>query len=149
MGDEAIQSVWNFDGAELFAIFEIKKEFISCMLKWDLENAYWKVRTLRMELDAKLSRGSEKSTYLVEEIEAREGKKKKKSRVEKTVVDEMLTDLENKRTIYNQINSPDDSEKGIYYLELETFYMHLCYLMKKHGLYFREGEDMTLAVLRR
>jgi len=150
MGEEAQQSVWNFDGAELYAIFEIKKAFINCLLTWDLENAYWKVRTLRMELDAKLARRKKRIVEEHEEEIAKIKGKKKKEVVltEKETCDKKMEDLETARTIFNT-STKSQEERGEFYLVLEKFYMYLCHLMKKHGIYFREGEDMSLAVLRR
>ena len=153
MGDDrdTQQSVWNFDGAEMFAIFEIKKAFINCLLDWDLEGAFWKVRTLRMELDAKLKRGNKKviDDFEDELDEQRKVKLNKKATTEKKDVDEKLGELEEARQTYNSEEYKSDESKVKFYLVLEDFYMHLCYLMKKHGIYFREGEDMRLAVLRR
>jgi hypothetical protein len=145
MSDDTLQAVWNFDGAELYAIFEIKKEFMICMLNWDLENAFWKLRILRMELDAKLQRAVD--TGIIEKFEKELGRTKKET--EKAFVDRRLGEIEQKRDTYNSFNPPTDEQKGEFFRELEKFYMEVCFLMKKHGLYFREGEDNRLAILRR
>jgi len=145
MYDEDTQkAVWNFDGAELFLIFGIKQRIVEAFEEWDLETAYWKLRLLRMELDAKLQRGHKK---LILELEKKQKKKPKKT--EKQIVDEKLENLDKKYTSYKELVDPDEKEKSTFYQELQEFYIHLCWLMKKHGLYFREGEDMRLAVLRR
>jgi len=147
MGEEyeqAQQSVWNFDGAELFMLFNIKAKIVVALEDWDLHEAYKKIRLLRMELDAKLKRQSKK---IIEEFEKELGKKP--SKTEKAQVDEMIKGLDKSYTIYVGISDPNDKEKSNFYQELESVYMHLCHLMKKHGLYFREGEDSRLAVLRR
>lgn len=151
MGEETQQALWNFDGAEAFAIFEIKKAFINSMQEWDLENSFWHVRSLRREIDAKLKRAHKKAIIELEERKEKEsGKKKEKKKTEKQIVDEKLEALETARKNYNEAcPEPTEAQKSKFYKELEEFYMHLCYLMKKHGMYFREGEDMTLAVLRR
>lgn len=145
MGDEVGQTIWNSDAFEAQILFEIKSEFMKSLLSWDLENAYWKVRALRMELDAKLIRKGQKKK-LIEEFE---GETKKETIDEKTDTDSKLNDVETVRKDFNQINNPSDDERGNLFLSLENFYMHLCYLMKKHGIYFREGDDYRLAVLRR
>lgn len=150
VNEDTQQSVWNFDGAELLLIFEIKAEVVSNLQTWELESAYWKLRDLRRELDAKLGRKEEKFEGIVlEEDKEKHDKKKKKTKSEKDAVDEKLKILEEERRKYNLIGSPSEKERGEYYLNLEEFYMHLCHLMKKHGIYFREGEDSRMAVLRR
>lgn len=148
--EESQQALWNFDGAELFLIFEIKKGIVDDLKLWDLEEAYRKLRLLRMELDAKLQRENKKiiDDY-EEEIDSQRKEKKGKRKTEKQEVDGMLIKIDNYYSD-NYIDNKDDEEtKEAFYKLLEEFYMHLCYLMKKHGLYFREGEDMRLAVLRR
>jgi len=147
MGDEyeqAQQSVWNFDGAELFMLFNIKSRIVFALEEWNFHEAYKKIRLLRMELDAKLKRENKK---IIDEFE--KGIGKTKSKTEKAQVDEMIKDLDNYYTVYVKIPDPNDEERSKFYKKLESVYMHLCYLMKKHGLYFREGEDSRLAVLRR
>lgn len=142
------KAVWNIDAAEDYAIFEAKIKFVNCMLEWNLEGAYWAVRTLRMELDAKLQRGDKKYDELIKKLKG-DNKKESKKETEKEIVDQLLVELETKRTEYNEATIPSEELRGKFYLMLEAFYMHLCYLMKKHGIYFREGEDSRLAVLRR
>ena len=151
MADDTQQALWNFDGAELFLIFKLKESTVYAMENWDLDEAYKKMRLLRMELDAKLARGNIKIIREFEDEieEAKKNKRKEPKKTEKKVVDEMLIVLDNAYTeLRNNVN-PDATDKSKFYQELEKFYMHLCYIMKKHGLYFREGEDMRLAVLRR
>lgn len=143
--DESQQVIWNIDNAEMYAIFEIKTKFIEDMLRWDLDSAYWDVRTLRMELDSKLKRKEKK---IIEESE--EYKKKNKDKAnEKDEVDKLLKQLSEIKEEYNKKGNPSGEDKCKYYFALENFYMHLCYLMKKYGMYFREGEDRRIAVLRR
>jgi len=146
MENETQQSVWNFDGAELYVIFEIKVKFVEALENWDLEPAYWRLRDLRRELDAKLKR--EKKTF--EGITLKEDKEDRKKKVvtEKEDVDSRLNDLDKLRETFNK-GTKNEKEKADYYLNLEEFYMHLCFLMKKHGLYFREGEGMNMIVTRR
>lgn len=142
-------SIWNFDGAELMLIFEIKKNIVEYLDSWDLGNAYKKVRLLRMEIDAKLKR--EKAKKDITDFDKPIEKKKEKNtfKTEKQEVDEMMVKLDNAYNNFIIKDEPEDSDKSLFYQEIEFVYMHLCFLMKKHGLYFREGEDNRLAVTRR
>ena len=143
IGEENQQAVWNFDGAEAQVLYSLKERFIWEMREWDLESAYWTVRAIRMEIDAKLNRGKKK---MIEEFEKDLGKEIKET--EKDFVDRIMKEVDNERDIF--LNSQKNDEvKGRFYFILEKFYMEICYIMKKHGLYFREGEDNTLAILRR
>lgn len=138
------QSVWNFDGAELYLLFQIKARISEALEIWDLETAYRKLRVLRAELDAKLARRQKK---ILEDFDKELGKQKVKT--EKEEVDDAMSDIDKYYSKYKSSINPDDEIKSGFYLKLEGFYMFLCFLMKKHGLYFREGEDSRLAVLRR
>ena len=151
MGEETQQALWNFDGAELFLIFEIKKGIVDDLKVWDLEEAYRKLRLLRMELDAKLKRANKK---IIEEFDneiesQKKNKSKEKKKTEKKQVDDMLIKIDNFYSKEYTEDKEDEGKKEEFYKLLEEFYMHLCFIMKSHGLYFREGEDMRLAVLRR
>lgn len=148
MFEDSLGSEWNFDGAEFYAIFEIKTKFIENMLAWNLEGAYWAARTLRMEIDAKLKR-TESNKLLADMEEEKAARKGERVVTEKESVDSMMKEVDQIRTEYNMIMNPDDNQKSYYYQILEKFYMELCYLMKKHRMYFREGEDSRLAILKR
>lgn len=122
MGEQ--ESVWNSDNIEHALLFEIKISFISNLKEWNLEAAYWDVRLLRLEFDAKLDDKEQKE------------------------VDRDIRSLEEMRTEY--LKSKDDPESnGKFYAQLETFYILLTRLIKKHGIYFREGVDPSRAALRR
>lgn len=150
MGEETQQSIWNFDGAELYLIFQIKESIVHHLKTWNLKEAYSNVRLLRMELDAKLKRDNKKITeeFDKEQQIQKKGKYEKK-KTEKETIDELIKKLDAKYTAYLENNIPSNEEKSLMYQEIEFVYMELSYLMKKHGLYYREGEDMSLAVLRR
>lgn len=150
MEDQAPKAIWNLDNVELYIIFQIKMKFITALEQWNLEDAYWSLRDLRRELDAKIGRSKEKfdGITLEEDKEAKE-EKKKTSTTEKIEVDKKIKDLEIVRLNYSKLKIQTLEERGKYYLALEELYMYLCFLMKKHGLYFREGEDSRMAVLRR
>lgn len=149
--ETAQQSIWNFDGAELFFIFGVKSGVANALKYGDLEEAYRNIRLLRMELDAKLQRTKKKIIEeFEEEIEAQKKiKRKGKTLTEKEEVDNMMVLIDNYYTNNYNDNKDNETIRESFYKLIEEFYMHLSYLMKKHGLYFREGEDMRLAVLRR
>jgi hypothetical protein len=148
------QSIWNFDGAELYLIFQIKQSVVYALEQWDIKEAYKKVRLLRMELDAKLTREKKKilEEYDEEELKAKLQKDKnapEKKKTEKQEVDDMIKELDEAYTSYLEDGKFTKEEKSLMFQLVEKFYMYLSFLMKKHGLYFREGEDFRLAVLRR
>jgi ElaB/YqjD/DUF883 family membrane-anchored ribosome-binding protein len=153
MVDETQQSVWNFDGAEYNLLFEIKTQFVRCMIAWNLEQAYWAVRTLRMELDAMFKRAGQKALEdlreQTEEPTQKLKKSKDKKKTEKEEADEDMNAISKEREKYLKSSNPSDAEKGEFYQALESFYMRLCYAMKRHKMYFREGDDSQMAVLRR
>lgn len=141
---EALQSKWNFDGAEYMLVFEIKKDVVDSLGMWELEKAYWNLRRLRGEVDAKLNRG--KKIKALDDDGNEEIKEIKET--EKAEMDRKIKELSEARDTYNNSSKLDD-DKSAFYQILEEFYLHICYIMKKHGVYFREGEDKTYAVLRR
>jgi len=132
MESQGQAALWNFDGAQLQLIFEIKADFLSRLREWDLDNAYWRLRDLATELDAKLFRNF-KELETNKEIKATE---------------RMLAELETERNDYSK-NPLDKQVASKFYLYLEAYYKYLNRLMKKHGLYFREGEDPRKAILQR
>ena len=149
--EESQQSIWNFDGAELYLIFQIKSAIFDAIEKWDIDTAYRKVRLLRMELDSKLVRERKK---IIEELQSdteqqSKTKKKEKKLTEKKEVDDLIKELDQIYSDYLKIGVPTNEEKSFMIQIIEFVYMELCHIMKKHGLYFREGEDFRLAVLRR
>lgn len=147
MEQENQKALWNLDNVELTIIFQIKIQFITALQNWNLEEAYLKIRDLRRELDAKFGRARERFEGII--LDENKDDKKKKSIIEKEEVDRKLKELEKVRSEYSKKQQRTEEDKGNYYLALEELYMYLCYLMKKHGLYFREGEDNRMAVLRR
>jgi len=122
VADFTAKTVWNMDEAVLKTIKDLKTAFLVLMQTWRLDNAYWIIRNIRMEIDAKL---------------------KEK---EQTIVDKKLKDLEEKRKEYLQ---DKNKKRGEFYFYLEDYYILLNRYMKKHGLYFREGDDPRLSVLQR
>lgn len=141
---ETLQSVWNFDGAELNLIFELKLEVSNALQEWNLEAAYWKLRDLRREIDAKLNRTKKNEIECYNE----EGEKQKVKLTEKELIDNFIIYVEKERNTY-LLNYQGEGAASKFYLILEEFYMNLASLMKEHGLYFREGDDPSKAIFRR
>lgn len=114
-------SIFNFDLQELMIIAELKRLYVHHMQNWDLEGAYWNLRAMWIEFDAK-----------------------PKDDERETLYNKMKT-LENTRNQY--LNGT--KETGEYYHDLENMYRDICRTMKKHRLYFREGDDPTKSALKR
>jgi len=122
--DTVLKSIWNMDEAVLKAIYFLKLKFVNHLKDWELDSAYWTLRNIRMEVDSKL-----------------------KSEEQEMVADD-LEKLEKERNEYLK-NPKDSKQRGEFYLQLESYYILLNRLMKRHGLYFREGDDPRYAVLQR
>lgn len=142
--EEGQQTIWNIDGAELALIFEIKVEAGSHLKNWNLEGAYWSLRDFRREIDAKLNREKKENV----KIYGKDDEVKDEQLTEKEVVNIMLQDCENERNKFLK-SDQDMDDLSSFYLILEQFYLHLSFLMKKHGLYLREGDDPSEAFRRR
>jgi hypothetical protein len=150
MGEEfeTTQSEWNFDGAENELIFALKLNIATKLRSWNLEGAFWDLRSLKIEIDSKLGRAKKKlKEYLTDEENAKPENQEAKS--EKQECDELLVELEEIRAVYVTFPKPSEAQRVFFLKELENFYMHLCRLMKIHGMYFRDGGDSKPAVLRR
>jgi len=146
--NEGGKALWNFDGAEAVAIFELKAKFVMEMKDWKLEEGYWTLRTLRMELDSMFSRGRKKRITMTKEDDERE-KAKLKTESEKQEIDRLLKELETERNTFLIADKDSPEIRSRFFLVLEAFYMKLCLLMKKHGMYFREGESEVYSILKR
>lgn len=131
---------WNFDFAESIVLFNLKTTIAEYLDQWKLDEAYWKLRSLRREVDAILKRGRTKiEEEQLKEQEKMTGKKKLGKTLEKEAVDEKLEELTQVHTEYIAIPNPTDEEKIAFYTLLEEFYLLLCYFMRIHQLYFSEG----------
>lgn len=146
--EEGTASAWNFDQAQFYSIKQIKDRFVECILEWNLEGAYWAVRTLRMEIDAKLKR-KETNKLLAKLEEEKATRKNTRVVTEKEQIDSMMDEVDEARSEFLKNYNPSNTDKSKFYLILESFYMHLCHTMKKHKMFYREGEDNRLAILRR
>ncbi len=120
--EPTLKAVWNMDEAILKTIHYLKTEFILKIHKWQLEEAYWTLRDIRMEIDSKL-----KDT-------------------EQAKANSELKILETKRLEYLKDKK---GKKGEFYVACENYYILLNRYMKLHGLYFRESDDPRYAVLQR
>lgn len=145
MGEEEQKAIWNVDGAQLYVIFQIKTEASIYLTNWDLEKAYWRLRDLRREIDAKLTR-TKKQKY---QIKNNEGDLEEQDLTQKEMVDMLLDELTNERISFSNIEDKTPKDFSRFYLILEEFYMVLSELMKEHGLYLREGDDPGQAFRRR
>lgn len=138
--DESQQSVWNLDGAQLNLIFQIKYEASVYLTSWQLDQAYWRLRDLRREIDAKLNRTKREK----QSIKNPENKIEEREMTQKEMVDYLLEELTRERDAYLE-----NEDKSRFYLVLEEFYLLLSELMKEHGLWLREGDDPSQAFRRR
>lgn len=120
--EPTLKAVWNMDEAILKTISELKRGFIIKIHRWELEEAYWTLRDLRMEIDSKLK-----------------DKEQEKAKTE-------LNNLEKTREDYLKDKK---AKKGEFYVACEKYYLLLNRYMKVHGLYFRESDDPRYAVLQR
>ena len=111
-----LKAVWNMDEAVCRTIHSLKNAFILSMKDWNLENAYWTVRQIRMEAEAKFTDPEQK------------------------LCNKKLKELEKSRKECLK----DKEKRGELYLSLESYYVVLNRLMKKHALYFREQDDSGL-----
>lgn len=111
---EGEKAVWNIDDEILKIIKDLKIIFLIHMKDWKLEEAYWKLRLICVECDAKLNSTEQKE------------------------VEEALKLLETNRQTF----AKNGKEKaGEFYFNLENLYKKINNLMKEHGVWFREMED--------
>ena len=114
--DDTLKAEWNMDDSILKSVLMLKYQFIEAMKRWNLDGAYWIIRQIRMEVEAKF---------------------KEKEQIQ---LDEDILELEGLRNQFFK----DKKLKGKFYRGLENFMIILNRLMKKHGLYFREHDDSGL-----
>lgn len=112
-----LKSEWNCDDAILKQILLAKYQFQKYLNSWDLNNAYFTLREIWSEIDAKFKKE------------------------EQDFCEETMDELECKR---NEWIKNQKKIKGEFYHALQKVYMMLNRLMKKHGLYFREHDDSGL-----
>lgn len=108
------KAIWNIDDEILKIIKELKLSFIISMKNWQLEDAYWFIDLICMECDAKLLDQ------------------------EKLDIETQLKQLEAQRAEYNM---SDKRTAGIFYVNLRDLYKKINWLMKEHGVWFRERDD--------
>ena len=155
MGDyDSSDSKWNIDGAEHAVLFEKKIQCANYLDGWELDNCYWHIRSFRRELDAALKREKKKIEVDYDESSDEEKEAKKHKETEKEETDGLFKALTSMREEFLIDSSESDKLelekiKNKFYNALENFYLHLCYCMKKHGIFYREGEDSSFAILKR
>ena len=116
ISEETDKTIWNMDDAILKTIHNLKVAFILYLHRGDLENSYWIIRQIRMEVESKL-----------------------KDEEQKTLKED-LKNLEEKRVIFTK-DDKNYAKRSDYYIALEDVYMKLNKYMKKYGFFFREFED--------
>jgi len=114
MIDDEKKAVWNIDDEILKIIKELKLSFIISMRNWKLEDAYWFIDLICMECDAKLMEQER------EDIESE------------------LKKLEEQRQIFE---TNGRRTAGNFYVNLRNLYKKINWLMKEHGVWFREREE--------
>lgn len=115
--DTTLKSEWNMDDAVLKQILLLKYKFLNYLHTWDLNNAYFTLREVWSEVDAKFKP------------------------LEQEFCKETIDELEQKR---NEWLSNQNKFKGEFYHAIQEVYIMFNRLMKKHGLYFREHDDSGL-----
>jgi hypothetical protein len=110
----ADKAIWNMDDSVLKTLWYLKNLFIQQKQSWNLDKAYWTLRNIWMESEAKFNQ------------KERDEIAKKINNLEKT----------RKEFVKDKTNY-----EGIFYVELEKTYIALNRLMKSNGMFFREGED--------
>lgn len=143
MAEDGQQSVWNVDAAQFYVIFQIKTEASVFLTNWQLVDAYWRLRDLRREIDAKFNR-TKKTKYKIRE----DDKLVDRELTEKEMVDYLLDELTKEKDIFESSGKINE-DYSRFYLILEEFYMKLSEIMKEHGIYLREGEEGSDAFRRR
>jgi len=111
--EDTAKSIWNIDDAVMKTIYNLKVQFLIFMQKWDMENAYWILTLIDMEVSSKFSSQ------------------------EQTKLDKSMNDLEESRKDFAE----KKISAGKFFLDLRNIYKKMNLLMKEHGLYFREAED--------
>ena len=115
--DNTLKAEWNMDDAMLKHILLLKHNFVQSIHTWDLNSAYFTLREVWMEVEAKF-------------------KPKERGRLRK-----MIKELE---IVRNEYFKDQRHLKGKFFSSLQNGMIKLNRLMKKHGLYFREHDDSGL-----
>lgn len=142
--DEDNQTIFNFDGAQLYLIFQIKNAATISLSNWNLEDAYWKLRDLRREIDPILKIVKPEKYKIKDDT----GEMMTKELTERAMVTHLLDILQSERDIFLSSNG-DKEDYSRFFIALEEFYLVLNRIMKERGLHLREGEDAGKAFMRR
>lgn len=112
------ESIWNTDQDQYNNILMgLKKKVMIDLDAWNLIECYWSLRALWRELDAKFE---EERDNLIKDIEL----------------------LEKLRIRFEQ----GEEIKAEFWTALESLYLEICRLMKKHKIYYREAADQRRAI---
>jgi len=116
MGGDTSEAIWNMDDEILKIIKYLKVVFLNNMKEWKLDDAYWTLTLIHMEIDAKLKK------------------------TEQTKLEEEMKELENHRRNFLE----DKKKSGMFFVKLEKIMIKINRKMKEHGCWFREREDYGL-----
>lgn len=124
--DFTAKTIWNMDEARMRVLNQYLVMCEMSFLDWDLDNLYIQLVSIRRIISGKISKEEyDKAGEKLEEIE----KLKKQMDIDKE------KDYDKKRVEWYNI--------------CDQLYVMLNRFMKKHGLFFREGDDPTRAALKR
>jgi len=115
--NETLKAEWNMDDAILKHILLLKHNFVEALHTWDLNSAYFTLREIWMEVEAKF-------------------------RIKEQVRLELM--IKNLEVVRNEYFKDQRKKKGNFYHSLQGAMIKINRLMKKHGLYFREHDDSGL-----
>ncbi len=125
VGDFTAKTVWNMDEARMRQIDRYLIAAEECFLSWDLESLYSYLNQVR-----RIAAGKFKET-------------------EYDDLGKIMGEIEYFRRALD-IDSPHYDNYKIQIFNLcDKYYVELNRLLKKHGVYFREGDDPTRAALKR
>ena len=123
--DYAPKSIWNLDDARLRTLNYFMVLCDEAFSLWELNEIYSHLRSIRRIICAKIND------------------------VEFGKVTIAFKELEILKRTMNKGEKDYDKKVIEYYNKCDEIYISMSRLMKKHGLFFREGEDPTKAVLKR
>ena len=126
MVDFTAKTVWNMDESRMKAVDYYLSLCETAFINWNLEELYIYLKQVRRMISGKISEEQFKKC------------------------DDMLQDMEKIRRSINIDNEQETKKKkSELYEKADELYVYLNRLMKKHGMFFKEGDDPTRAALKR
>jgi len=120
-----VKTIWNMDEARLKSLNTYMVLCEDAFVCWDLNNLYIYLKSIRRVISGKITETQLKG------------------------LDEKFEDLEKIKRKMDDDNNNDESIPIKFYGKADEIYIDLNRLMKRHGLFFREGRDPTKAALER